>query len=447
MPALKCPNPSCAFLFDPTQVPAGAVLTCPRCAMRFTLGPAPTATSPAAADPAPPKEPEPPAPVEAARPRRSGFGGTVLALAGVGLVVVVGVSAVLLAVVLRPRLTGDGGIDESRVEEKNFAYRMPGEPWVRDSETQVALGANVFALRRDADPPAWAALTVSDYETRSPMPHELKDRAVEQLSRVFANLPPDPPTEKTTWAGHEALKWQFRGEHKTTSAVCAGEAYLMAYKGVGYWFYVWASERDVPAVAAELEDLRDRFRTLDLREKWTERVGAEVVHRGPTGKYRLSNYEAIWDRPPGIDPAGEDPKAELLLRAELKGRSKRDFRPRATLVVMVLEQPGEPAEVAGRYVRARHTLDAAVFGPTQITDRAGDPEGDPAVGPDPGTTPTYRLKVSRGGPKASRASEKLVVFSAIRVGGEVVVAEGSCPWSEREVWERRLIQLVGSLRP
>jgi hypothetical protein len=279
------------------------------------------------------------------------------------------------------------------------------------------------------------------------MPHELKDRAVEELSRVFANLPPEPPTETTTWAGHEALRWQFRGEHKKTGAVCVGEAYLLAYKGVGYWFYVWTAERDAPVVAAELEDLRDRFRTLELRENWTEKVGAEVVYRGPSGKYRLSNYEAIWDRPAGIDPAGEDPKADLVLRAELKGRAKRDFRPRAMLVVMSLAEPGEPSDVGSRYIRARNTLDADVFGPTQISDRTGEPEGDPAVGPDPAAAPTYRLRISRGGPKASRASEKLVVYAAIRSGGDVIVAEGSCPWSEREVWERRLVQLVGSLRP
>jgi len=29
--ALKCPNPSCPYLFDPSRVPAGVVLTCPRC--------------------------------------------------------------------------------------------------------------------------------------------------------------------------------------------------------------------------------------------------------------------------------------------------------------------------------------------------------------------------------------------------------------------------------
>src|SRR5262245_34136792 len=41
---LKCPNPSCPYVFDPSQVPVGVVLSCPRCAMQFTLGPpAPTA--------------------------------------------------------------------------------------------------------------------------------------------------------------------------------------------------------------------------------------------------------------------------------------------------------------------------------------------------------------------------------------------------------------------
>jgi hypothetical protein len=39
---LKCPNPSCPYPFDPTRIPPGAVITCPRCGMRFTLGqPAP----------------------------------------------------------------------------------------------------------------------------------------------------------------------------------------------------------------------------------------------------------------------------------------------------------------------------------------------------------------------------------------------------------------------
>ena len=39
MTPAKCPNPVCPFLFDPSQVPAGAVIACPQCGLRFTLAP------------------------------------------------------------------------------------------------------------------------------------------------------------------------------------------------------------------------------------------------------------------------------------------------------------------------------------------------------------------------------------------------------------------------
>lgn len=52
--ALKCPNPSCPYLFDPSTVPPGVVLACPRCGMRFTLGsPAAAAQQPAQQENAP----------------------------------------------------------------------------------------------------------------------------------------------------------------------------------------------------------------------------------------------------------------------------------------------------------------------------------------------------------------------------------------------------------
>src|SRR6476619_1618125 len=114
MPALKCPNPSCRFLFDPSLVPPGAVLTCPRCGLRFTLGQSPAAVPPTPTNPEPAPTPAA-APPEPVRKRSGGMGGTVLALVGVSAVALLAVGAVVLAVMLRPRLTGDGGtaFDES----------------------------------------------------------------------------------------------------------------------------------------------------------------------------------------------------------------------------------------------------------------------------------------------------------------------------------------------
>ena len=454
MPALKCPNPSCAFLFDPTQVPAGAVLACPRCGMRFTLGAAhaqpPTPARPPAADD-PIFADAPPTPPPAPRRKEGGFpvlltvGGVLLAFGVIGAVL-------YAAMMLKRGIThGDpgqaGGEREVVVEDKNFAYRFPGPPWAQDQETKNALGVHAFGLKRAEAPEAWAALEVSEYGTHTPGEADLRERMANQLNRVFANLPAEPSLEPATWAGQDARRCQFRAEHKTTGTVCLGEVYLLGHKGVGYWFYAWTAERDAAAVAHEFDDLRGRFRLLDRRANWSGKTGTEVVFRGP-GKvnYRLTAHEAIWKKPAGLAPTDEDPEADLLLKAELKGRQQRDFPPQATVVVLVLDEGGDPAEVAGQYVRKRHTLDPEVFGPTKITEVTEDPVGDPPPGPDDGGAPTTRLKVSPGGENASRSAEKLVVYAAVKSGDAVVVAEGSCPWTQRAVWERRLIQIVGSLK-
>ncbi len=449
MPALKCPNPSCPFLFDPTQVPPGAVLTCPRCGMRFTLGPSPGHAPPAAppGDAAPVFEDPAPTPAVPSRaPRRRSEGAfPILATIG-GVLLVLGLIAGAVVVAAWVKTRGDGGdggdvvagTGELRVEDKNFAYRMPGPPWERDAATQNDLGVHAFALHRTGEPEAWAALEVKDYDRQTPPEEELKDRMSKQLHRVFNNLPEELPLEPATWAGHEAKKCQFRGEQKGTGAVCAGECYVLGYKGLGYWFYTWSAERDAPAVAGEFDDLRGRFRTLDERKNWSgQAVGKEVVWPSPLGKhpYRLRDKDGIWKRPDGLDPTDEDPKADLVLRAKL---GQGDFVPQATVVVLVLSEPGDAAEVGREYVRKRNSPDPAVFGPTKITELPGA-EG--------GAIPTTRLQVSRGGENASKSADKFVVCAAIKVGDEVIVAEGSCEWAKRNLWEQRLAQFVGSLQP
>ncbi|OWK34718.1 hypothetical protein FRUB_09560 [Fimbriiglobus ruber] len=372
-----------------------------------------------------------------------------MTIVGVTAVIVVIFTVILVSLLSRSRVTESrttvATSDELRVADKNFAYKMPPAPWAKDQGTQNDLSVTAFALHR-ADPDAWVALSVSDFKDRMPLQNELRDKVRDHLNRVFANLPPDLAFEPVKWAGHEASKCQFRGEHKTSGTVCVGEAYVMAYKGVGYWFYGWAGERDVGAVADQLDELRERFRTLDLREKWTDRVGNEIVHRSKDGKYKLSNYEAIWKVPPGSDPTTDgDKKADLLLQGQIK-QARRDFPPKATLVVAILEGSGDAADVATAHVRKRFTPDPEVFGPTEITEITSDPAGDPPVGPETAGVPTYRLKASPG-KEASRAAEKLIVYSAINVGNEIVVAYAYCSWTEREIWERRLVQFVGSLRP
>jgi hypothetical protein len=442
-------------LFDPTQVPAGAVLTCPQCAMRFTLGPSPTAPP---AEPAVARRAAPPAadvtaePPDQARRHRSEGGFPILVTIG-GVLLLFGlIGAALYAAMLAKRgathvVESSPSPKEVVIADKNFAYRFPGPPWVQDQETRNALAVHAFGLKRTEPPEAWAALDVSDFGSQSPSEAELRQKMSDQLRRVFLNLPDPLPLEPAKWAGLDARRCPFRGERKGTDTVCVGECYLLAHKGFGYWFYTWSTERDAAEVASQFDDLRARFRVLDGREGGGIRPAvAETDFHGTSVNYKLTGAASVWKKPEGLVPTDEDPMADLLLRGELPSRQKRDFPPRATLVGLVLKDGGDPTAVGGQYVRKRHTLDPQVFGPTKITELSGEPEGDALTTPDVSSAPTTRLRVSPGGENASRSAEKLVVYSAIRVGEVVVVAEGSCPWSERATWERRLIRLVGSLR-
>ena len=485
MPAMKCPGPQCTFLFDPTKVPPGAVLVCPRCAMRFTIA-APGPAAPAAGygvpagypatanfDPgdvpglpsdgqptlpygghgvATPGPVVPPAPSDgpqpAARRESAGFGSTLLTVLGVLALMSLAAGAVVFVAVSKrggavPVAAGDS---EVRVPDRNFAYALPGAGWRKDNDTQNELGVNVFALQREGTPAGWVALAVIDFETRDPPPGELHEETLRHLNRVFQDVPNLTP-EPAKWGPHAARKCFFRAEHKGTQVACVGDAYAMSYKGVGYWFYAWAAEADAAALAGEFDAMRERLRTLDQRAKWVAAAAVEATFRSvkPSSRFRLTTPETIWAAPP-LEPTVEDPAAELLLKGVVKSRTRRDFNPEALAVVMVLPATAEPAEVAEEYVRKRHTRDPSVFGPTDITEVTGDVTGD---GPPDrvGGLAVRRLKVSPGSPDASKVAEKLVVFAAMKSGDAVVIAEANCPWSQRDVWERRLVQLVGGLRP
>jgi hypothetical protein len=519
MSSLKCPNPSCSFVFDPSLFPPGSVLTCPRCAMQFTLGPSsasrlayppgvssqipaaaagypgyPPSSLPgsgyspgyAAAHPAyPPGYPPPPpyaappanpnqaypttsppgSPFSPAAPglefaeesesrdrsklvpkRRSGdFGSAILAIAGVMMLLMIGLTFVFFAIRSKQGLISQSEITsttELRNLEFNFALAKPPEGWLRDQETQNSLGVNVVAYRR-SEPVAWVALGVSDFEKRNPKPYELQKKMTDQLLRVFDNLPEQLATKDGELAGHPAQLCEFRGVYKPTGDTCFGYCYLLAYQGIGYWLYLWAPERNFGSVGQELMQVKAGFRTLDLRDDWKERAPQQRVYLSPDKTYRVTDYERLWEKPKRKDPKDEDELADLFLQAQLKSKERNDFPPTADFVVLILgEAAGDPLAAARDYIERRYKRIPEI----SVQEWTGEPAGDPPVGPEENDKPVVRLKVSYGS-DALRSADKLVVFTAIPIGDRTIVAEGSCSWRERAIWERRLMQLTRSLRP
>ncbi len=427
MPPLKCPNEACTFLFDPSKVPAGAVLACPRCGTRFSLGQS-VAAPQLGLQPSTPQE----------KPRKSrGFRSYFLPALAVLLVIggFFGVST------LWGGKSTNNPSHDIKSESLNFSFTPPGGEWQPDEEMKSnRLGVNVAAFRRTL-PDAWVALAAKDFEGRTPRQSELESFLDDRLRRVFDNLSKEEKTG-AIWTGKPALRIEFRATAKSTEAVFVGECYALVHKGVGYWFFAWATPHDIAKVHEEFDTIRERLTLLNGRDNWKETVPNKNVLAGTAG-YTLTDIEGIWTKPAQTEPKDEDPKADLLAEAidVVKGQ-RSDGKPTANLVAFLLDSTGDPLTAARKYVEARYNRDPETFGPATIEELSDHPQGDPPAGESIGETKSVRLKLTRPN---SPSSAKLLVVAGVEVGGKVVAVELSCPLSQRQVWEKRLLALAASL--
>ena len=482
--ALKCPNPSCPYLFDPSRVPAGVVLTCPRCGMKFTLGTptaptqiaAPASASPTRTGSGPPPDPvfesmsttvaepvprapaagPPGTPLPPERERRSrpapAAGGIstrqTVAFAVVAVALLAGVGLTIYFKVIRtPRTPGPE--TASRLRELNLTFEPPESPWVRDEDTRAKIPGSVLLVYKRPDPEAYMAFGAKDYKTRSPRPSEMKEAIEGPLNALFENVRRNP-IAGVTWLGQPAtLAFEFLATSKADGANVVGECYAVSYKGIAYWSICWAGDNDVKGQLAAFDNTRGHFKLLDLRDQWREKESPVVPFHGHAVDYQLLDSEGIWKEPDAKDrkPTDEDPRADLLLVGR-EPRRGRDRGEEATLVVLVLDGAGGNPLAEGRaYVELRRgeEIRAASNGQLSPTFKevTGEAEGDPPSNTVETPAPVVRLESTV--PKASNQA-RLLVISAIRMNDKVVVVYAWCSWADRAVFEAKLIQMAGTLR-
>ena len=180
---------------------------------------------------------------------------------------------------------------------------------------------------------------------------------------------------------------------------------------------------------------------LSPRDEWTEKKPAIVPHRGDKFDYTILDPDGVW-KDADRKPETEDPKADKFLTAKIttEGFDRPD---EGELLVYVLDEPGEPIEVARRYVEKEMNRDTENRGTNTFTKLEGEPEGDPTRNTVPANTPVLRLRSKND---RSREYSWLIALSAIRVGDKVVAVHARCPWDQRPVFEAKFIQIAGSLR-
>ena len=460
--ALKCPNSSCPYLFDPSRVPVGVVLTCPRCGMRFTLG----QPSPAAAAP-PPLAPTPKIATdtgfEGLSPSRSEPGPDgkpqrrSLSAAGESSPLQIGIIAFICFVLLAGvgtmiffRLTQKpnqvGGETGQQLRAHNLSFEVPGNPWAIDDDTRAKLGPPMILAFKRTEPDAFMAIGAKDFETREPRPSELRSAIDRLMERTFEDVSRTNIPDAVLMGQPTVAAFTFRATLKDTRV--AGLVFATSYKGIGYWSICWAGEREADEQSATFEAIREKLKLDKNRENWTAKEHPVRTFGGHAVSYQVLDGEDIWKEPDAKDrPAtGEDPMGDLLLAARVKQKGA-DFYEEATLVTLLLDSDGsDPLVQARKYVEARREEEVKAAGEKFVPKflvRSGNPEGDPPSNPVDTPTPAVRLQMTVQG--ASNYS-KLLVISAIKVGDRVVAVHASCSWGEKDMFEAKLMQIAGSLR-
>jgi hypothetical protein len=447
--ALKCPNPSCPYLFDPTGVPAGVVLTCPRCGMRFTLGPpAPTTT---ATNSAPPGYPSPSPPAHdpfATQPEepddRPAYGGsgtreTVFwVVATVALLTGVALTIYFTAFRERESAQSESGI---RLPPVNLALDPPGPPWERDQAMESKLGGSIQVVYRRASPEAYLAIGAKDFQDRRPRPSELRRGLMRPLRQVIQeeSIRLKEPVENAAWLGQPAAIAFTCHALATDGTQVKLECYAVHAKGVAYWWICWAGLADFDAVAPEFDAARGRVRLLKLLDNRTIPDPPVTTFGGHAIPYRILDGEGIWTERPNPETSSHPADLHLLARVKEDGIDQGE----ADLWVYLIDPAGDDPFKQGReFVETlrRKEMDGRAV---TFKERTGAMEGDPPIDTVDTLAAVVRLEASVEG---ASGQGRLIVVSAIRLDNKVVVVRAECEWKHRETFETKLVQIAGSLR-
>jgi hypothetical protein len=474
---LKCPNPSCPYLFDPSQVPTGVVLSCPRCGMQFTLGP--PAAGPQQPPPSYPATPVRP-PEEAPNPEFEAVGrtaveerepGVELPTRGTGkaqVFIFAGIAAVLMAgtllagifLWLRRDESPDAPDTVTRMQDLNVAMRDVPAGWTRDDTLRVKMGSPFLVAYTREKPEAYMAFGATEPGPgRSPRPSEMRADLLAAFPKLFDDRTrEDYAPVESSWLGQAIGDAQpYRNGFKfrvqsTDGLIWMGEAYTVAHKGIAYYWMGWCGEADFEALKGEFAEFRSRFNLLDTRKNWKETRASVIDYKGDTVPYTLSDAEGLWKEVPSANLQQfkeVEPDLDKRLRISLTPKRDRKARPdEAELSVYLLDGAGaDPTQAAREFAEKKETqrvksanpdLSAPTF--TELTDA---PQGDPSPDTVPATAPVVRLLSNV---KESRDAGRLIVVSGIKVGDKTVVVH--C-WSEarkREVFETKFVQIASSLR-
>ena len=459
----KCPNPTCPFLFDPAQVPPGAVIACPRCGLRFSLapiqpgyGPSPEPESAfrddlftAAAEPSAP----------AARSKGKGQlakddgiargakrnSGSLKSILIAALVVTLIGSLPLGFVALRLYNKRNVEVEETGTDLKypdlnlQFKKPTPESGWVKHDGTRAGFNAALFGYQRgdENSPTAWIVGDARKF-AYAVRPTDLRDRMMEQLNENFDNVSESDDAKEDTLCALPASRFQFRATHKKTGDSVTVEVSALANKSIGVWIFAWSPEREFANSQSAFQSVRSGLQIAKADDANFEVAGGSKSHRSKSGLFTIKDADGLWAKKES--PTDLDPDGTLWLKGTSKSAGGKNKPTPVDLVVVEVAPDGDAKDQAMAIVKK-----SLPEGDPAIEELTGEPTGDPSAGEINPMAAITRLKIRYKG--ADNSVHKLAVFTSVESGGKRIVAYATCQLKDQPYWEQRLMQIVGSLAP
>jgi hypothetical protein len=344
-----------------------------------------------------------------------------------------------------PKIEAD---HSDRSGNNSYVLLAPGQGWKKDPELQLRM--QVSRAARRSQPAAAMAFFAHDYKTRLPGEGELIDAALEKLRGQFKRLEWERKSGEHRLGGQVALALDFDATDATEVDV-RGTVYLVAYRGFGYWLFLWAPASENDAAAADLERIRASLGLNSaFREGWQERTPESETVAIREGRVSLAYAKSVWEPD---DKTGYDPKAVCVLKGTfpVDGSGKQRDRHAgkvATVQVLVLDA----AEKQSAAAAARDYVLAAAKDPDRgnypqttlapIKDKSGEEQDhDADLGQVHGRL--SKLKMTN-----TEDRERFLVLGVASVAADRnVVVWCECDWSVRDYWDDEFGVLLRSLKP
>jgi hypothetical protein len=332
--------------------------------------------------------------------------------------------------------------------EGAYLLPAPGQDWKRDNELQLRM--QVGRAYRRSQPAAALALLTRDYKTRLPSEGELVGEALARLRLLFKRVEWERSSAEARLGGQPALAVDFDATDAEEVDV-RGTAYLLGYRGHGYWLFLWSPAADRDQAAAEADLVRGSFvLSPTFREGWQEKPPESEPLAVPAAAASLSYPKAVWVVE---EKEGYDPKAVHVLKgsfsADASGR-QRDWNASKVASAQVLVLPAAAGKAAGELAReyvlaSQKDPDRGNYPQTTvkpIKNKSGEEQDRDA---DLGKLHGRLTKLQMAN---TEDRERFVVLGAVpRDKGRVLVVWCECDWAVRDYWEPEFATLLNSLRP